>query len=372
MKHIKLISLTITLLLTIMSTSSMQGQITTIKTDVTAPANSDMGFYYSLPQTTFTIKLVYEEVNHIKGPLASYASEFLGISDIITTNSTEYNLIDVKVSSYEESDPEEVYFVKFPSERAKDSKPDNFYMSSIGGLLSYNVTPVENDFIQVSENNINYYFESESNDFPYQSQYNKRKKTDSILRQISIDTIVIDRFIFNTTWVDKTDEDQAKEAALQIEKIRESRYNLISGYHEINYGESIMYMDNQLKKMEDSYLDLFTGKTRKSIKSETIIITPKTTQRSKEILSFNNGKSVFLSVKDSKTEQSPNSPAINSNSVYYRVPAVAEFEVTFDNQVFFKEKFVVNQLGNVYSVSLKNAKVQFSSKTGNIVNIYQE
>lgn len=372
MKHKNILRLSISLVATVFLTFGTFAQLTTYKASDNSPSNTDMGFYYTLPQTTFKIELIYEEVKSIKGPLASYATEFLGITDIITGNSSDYNLIDVKVSSIIEMDPDQIYFVRFPVERAKDSKPDNFFLSDIGGLLAYNTNPAEDDFVQVNENNINYYYDSGDEDFAYQSQYNKRKKTDTIRRQINIDTVVIDRFIFNTTWVDKTQEDQAKEAAQQIEKIRESRYNLISGYHEINYGESIVYMDNQLKKMERNYLELFTGKTQKTLKKETIFITPKTDLRSKEILSFNNGKSVFLTISNDKSDKMPNTPESSANSVYYRIPSRSTLKIDFSGEEYFIDQFMVNQLGNVFSVPLKNSKIRFNRETGNVTSFYQE
>lgn len=352
--------------------SSLIAQIVTSKAENTAIGNTAKGFYYSLPQTVLRIDLVYEKLESRKGPLSSYTNEYLGITDYISSNDTEYKLLDVKVTSSVEPDPNELYFVQYPSERPKDAKPIAFYLNDLGGLSGYNLQPSDDNSNNVTENEINYFYSEGDKRFNYFAQYNKSKKTDTIVRQISIDTVVIDRFYYKTSWVDKTSEDKAKEAALQIEKLRESRYNLVSGYHEVNFGTSLAYMDNQLKQMEKQYLELFVGKTSRSIESTSIYYIPEKTGGSDEIFRFSDGTTVILNLTEIGSGKQPQSPQSTQNSIFYRIPLDAMMEISSDNTTFFSDRLTVNQFGSVVSAPVDNTKLLFERETGNILSIQRD
>jgi len=319
------------------------------------------------------IDIVYEKIQQLKGPLSSYTNEYLGILDFITTDKIEYKPIEVVVSSFQESDPNQLYFVQFPAERPKDAKGSSFILSDIGGLLAYNTELQKESKADVISSDQTFIFREGDNAFPYMSQYNKRKKVDTIVRTINIDTVVIKRFLFNTSWVDKSASDKAKDAAMQIEKIRESRYNLISGYQEVNYGSSILYMDQQLRKMENDYLELFIGRNLKTIEKRTIYFIPGNSNKNSEILKFNDGKSVVIRIdtKDISGNITEVSGSIN-NSVFYRIPTPVDITVSSGNINYFNGRFVVNQFGVVSSVPLTNTKLQFNKETGNLINVVKE
>ena len=355
-----------------LSTHSL-AQVSVSKVDNNYPVTSNTGFYYSLPQTVLKIDIVFEKVQQLVGPLSSYTNEYLGITDYISSNKTEYNLLNVEISSFQESDPNQLYYVQFPAERSKDAKSNIFFLSKTGSLIAYNSqAPIANATSQKVTDQT-YIFNEGDDSFSYMSQYNKRKKTDTIVRTINIDTVTINRFLYRTTWVDKNESDKAKDAALQIEKIRESRYNLISGYQEVNYGSSIIYMDQQLQKMEDEYLELFVGQSIKSIESRTIYFIPNRGNKNAELLRFSDGKSVVINV-DMNGQQSKVSelPATSLNSIYYRIPSSANISVTSANINYFTGRFVINQFGIVTTTPLDNSKLQFDGKTGNLINIVKE
>ncbi|MAZ93240.1 MAG: hypothetical protein CMF58_02385 [Lentimicrobiaceae bacterium] len=356
----------------ILCVSGVYAQVLSSKADGTNIPNTANGFYYSLPQTVLKIDLVFEKVESIKGPLSEYATEYLGLIDFISSNKSEYNLLSADVSNFYEADPNQIFFVQFVAERDKDAKSNEFTLTDIGGLSSYNSNDTQSKSVIIDETNISYIYSDEDKSFPYYSQYNKRKKTDTIIRTINIDTVVIDRFLFKTSWVDMTSADKAKEASLQIEKLRESRYNLISGYQEVNYGTSIIYMDNQLREMETEYLELFAGKTIKTLDSRTIYYIPEKNTSSEEIFDFEDDKSVDIKIKTKGTENLPDSPLQGGNGIFYRIPVTATIEINSDNAIFFSGRFNVNQLGNVITAPLNNVQLHFDSETGNILSIIRE
>ncbi len=348
-------------------------QISVTKIDENSVTTSSDGFIYSLPQTVFKIDIVYEKVQKLVGPLSEYTDEYLGATDYISSDKSEYNLINTSVSTFQESDPGQFYYVQYPLERAKDEKETSFSLSDIGGLLAYNTgiqTSIQNTEIITDQTFI---FEEGESSFPYMSQYNKQKKTDTIIRTINIDTVTINRFLFKTSWIDKSIDDKAREAALQIEHIRESRYNLISGYQEVNYGSSIIYMDRQMQELENQYLELFLGRELRTIERQTFYFVPGKNKTGGELIRFDDGKTVNLKIIPNSTSELPQDlTATTTNSIFYRIPASADLTISSNNKNFFVGRFLINQLGSVSSVPMGNTKLQFDAETGNLISVVRE
>lgn len=363
------IRLTLTTIFFTLIIASSIAQVTVKKVQSTDEVTSSKGFFYSLPQTVFKVEIVYEKVQSLKGPLASYANEYLGISNYITSDNIEYNLINVNLEMDSEPDPNQLYFVQLPTERVKDAKATNFSLSDIGSMSAYNAVPENASTVDQVNHDNTIIFNEGSSEFDYFSQYNKRKKTDTIVRSINIDTVTINRFLFKTSWIDKKASDKAKDAALQIEKIRESRYNLISGYQEVNYGSSIIYMDNKLQQMEDKYRELFLGKTIKTVETKTLYFIPNKNNNSVELMKFSDGKSIVARIVNDNQSEGGNVPNSTINSLYYRIPASAEVVITSGNVNYFSHRYIINQLGSVSIVPIDNGSLVFNPQTGNLKKI---
>jgi len=363
----------LTPLVLLMAVYSGYSQITVTKIENKNINTSVDGFVYSMPKTIFKIDIVYEKVQEIVGPLSEYTTEYLGVTDYISSSKVDYNLINIDVSTYNVADPNQLYFVQYPIERTKDEKATSFTLSDIGGLLAYNTDYTTTQQNTEVINDQTFIFKSGEAEFPYMSQYNRKEKIDTIVRTINIDTVTINRFLFKSSWIDKNINDKAKDAALQIEKIRESRYHLMTGYQEVNYGSSIVYMDNQIQKLENQYLELFLGKKLRTIERKTVYFDPSMVKKGDELLKFANGKAVVIKVTPDKISGTiPDATSTVSNSIYYRIPASANVEVSLGNNPFFNGRFNVNQLGAVSTIPLTNTKLQFNRETGNIISIERE
>jgi len=348
-------------------------QITVTKIEQRNVTSSNEGFIYTLPQTVFKIDVVYEKIQELKGPLMQYTKEYLGATDYISSDNTEYKFVDINVSVFQESDPGQLYFVQYPIERAKDEKKTSFILSKIGGILAYNAQPPISSTTPDIITDQTFIFEEGDEKFPYMSQYNKQKKTDTIIRVINIDTVTINRFLFKSSWIDKSNKDKAADAAMQIEKIRESRYNLISGYQEVNYGTSMVYMDKQMQKMEDQYLELFLGRTVKTTSKQTVFYVPVKNKKQSELMKFDDGTSLAIEF-DLGTNSDKLSDVTSSslNSIYYRIPASVNVLIDSGGINLYNGRFLVNQLGVVSTAPLNNTELQFDSKTGNMISISRE
>ena len=75
------------------------------------------GIYYSLPQTMLRLDFVIDEIQMEKGPLSEYASTYMDMADIVEYETTEYKLVDVKLTSVASPDPNALFFVSLSTGR---------------------------------------------------------------------------------------------------------------------------------------------------------------------------------------------------------------------------------------------------------------
>ena len=334
---------------------------------------SQDGFYYALPQTVLKIDLLIEKIQQQKGPLSAYTQEYLGTSDFIESNSVSFRLINVQLDHFVEPDPEQLYYVQFPADRPKDAKATGFKLTPLGILAAFDAEGGQGTMTLQTDINQTIIVAEKEDGFDYFAEYNRRKKVDTIIRKITIDTVTIDRFLFKTSWVDKSLKEKANEAAMQIAKIREARFNLITGYQEVNYGESMKYMDRQLNILEKKYLELFLGKEVKSFETQTIYFIPSEENNSKILYKGSDGSSIELKLTNSgATSKLAGKPLEKQDNIYYRIPESTLVEITENGAVHYKRKLAVSQYGVIAAAPLNGTRLQFDPKTGSLIRIIRE
>ena len=114
--------------------SQLQAQFTTTFAKNVNPGQQN-GVYYSLPQTMLKLDFIIEEVRLEKGPLSDYASNYFEMEDIVEYETTEYNLLDVKMSTVSSPDPNALFFVTMAGTRGAKTQFDmlpNGIIRSVG------------------------------------------------------------------------------------------------------------------------------------------------------------------------------------------------------------------------------------------------
>jgi hypothetical protein len=360
---------------------------------VTPAGNSSInaessGFYYSLPRNIIKVDFIIEKNKCVKGPYSEYAPKILGIDDVIIKDETKFTLIDVIVSTTIEPDPEATFFVEFDEKASKEEKSLIFNLQEDGIILGAN--DVDNRGIQksvsISKTLVN---DSEKNVFQYYAESNLYQRVDTIVRKITIDTTTIRRNILQSSWVDRSPEQKARAAADYIQKIRDSRFNLISGYQEVNYGNSILFMDEKLKIMEDEYVDLFVGKEIKTLKEQSVEFLPSKENIGIQLLA-RFSETGGLSALDSKSEPiqieiSPvgNTTAMKSenknsgkdkiiNNLYYRTPEYVKVKVLYKGSVIAEKKLLISQLGSLSKAPISKTRLMFDANTGMVTTIKRD
>jgi hypothetical protein len=351
---------------------SLLCQITVSKANGQPPQGEVQGFYYALPRTVLKVDLTVEKLEQLRGPLAVYTENYLGTSDYISSNRNKYSILEVNVETLFEADPEQVYYVQFPLERSKEEKVLTFHLSEKGTLLAINDEKTSQTGQESVVDQTIIVMEGDD-DFRYQPDYHRKKKIDTITRRVTIDTVSIERFIFKTSWVDKSDEDKANEAALQIANIRDARFNLLSGYQEVNYGESIRYMDMRLAEMERQYLELFLGKEVKTYETITVYFLPQKNNVNNTLTTLPGNAAIDISINPrGNTSNIPETTASAANSIYYRIPELADVEISHDGKVHFRESMVIGQMGVISTAPINDTRTQFDPNTGTLTKMVKE
>ncbi|MBI9039589.1 MAG: DUF4831 family protein [Bacteroidales bacterium] len=360
--------------------------VNVIHVDKTNPPKISVfdGVFYSLPQTIIKLDFIIEKQTKIKGPYAEFSEKYLGTDDVIESNSVNYYIRDVKLSTYQQPDPNNIYFVEIDTKPSKEERSFLMSLNESGLIVSSNniFKTMEDDLKIFSwdiERNVSDHY------FDYFADYNLYEKTDTIVRTVNIDTITIEDLAFKRSIIEKDIELKAKNAAKFIQKLREDRMNLLTGYQEVNYEKgSFEYMGSELKNLEKEYLDLFRGISFSETLNYSYSYTPDSENYEEvRVLKFSSlsgvfdasisgGESIFVKIQNSGSAQVIKnylSSQTNENVVhgfYYRIPEHAKISVECDNRILAKKSCIINQLGVVSFLPLSKSKIRFNPKTGGI------
>jgi len=338
----------------------LKAQFTTTFAKNVTPGQQN-GLYYSLPQTMLKLDFIIEEAQLEKGPLSDYASNYFEMEDIVEYETTEYRLLDVKMSTVASPDPNALFFVTMTSARG-------------GSKLQFDVLP--NGVIRsVGVGNDAETVEPES------------KPVQEKPRCCREECDYGDGFVGLMT-AGKTNGMLAKEVADKIADIRKAKFYLISGDVETaSNPETFNAMYKRLDDMEKEYTSLLLGKrvTKKVVKTIYVIpnkeIPTQSVAKFSEIDGLTEGTSgsgsiitvQTLSLGTTAAINAPSQSAVESmsyeNKVFYRLPETANVKVTFEGDTLLEERVTINQLGQLLMAPVTNTKLEFDPETGQVVNM---
>jgi hypothetical protein len=366
-------------------------QINVFHIDNNSTPSGKEGVFYSLPRTVIRIDVNIDRIENYKGPYSEYALKYLGLKNVVMANSVEYKITGMKVTTSQQPDPDQYYFLELAGKLSKDGQAGLLSFTESGLILG--TIPERNDTLAKEEKIINKEepgLATEKDVFPevfkYSADVNFFEKVDTIIRKVNIDTMTLERQYLKRTVVEKSPEQKAKEASDYIVKIKDNRFNLISGFQEVNYNkETLEYMDSQLKQMEKEYLKLFTGISLHKTLTFSFVYTPNPNQVNTEVPIFKymkskgmmeldepGGKIVTIKVQRSGTTSTVASylkrggDANKVHGFYYRIPELARVTVKVDENLTEETQCLVSQLGIVSFLPSNKWKVQFYKETGGI------
>ncbi len=361
------------LFLSLFASLSLEAQfITTFAKNATE--TQDDGIYYYLPRNVIRLEFIIEETDYYIGPYAEFATKLLGTTDYIKENKSVFNIQSVDIQTVNDIDPNAVYCIS-PDEKSKEPLP-NVILNDDGIILALgydNVTPVE----VLTRNSFN------------DNYFNTDKKEVSFIEILDNEVEFDDDDDEEEGSGPKkiTKEDRAKTALEKISKIREAYNDLVSGVQEVSYGNTLPYMIDNVKSIENEYVSLFKGKAIKSTYKKVIYYVPEESQvnasvsiaklSSTEGIVDVGGKGETIKIQfDSRNSlaniNTMSDDANNSgqlNKVFYRIPAVTDVKILIGNKVFAEKSLTISQFGTIKTISAKSNKILFNPNTGQIKSV---
>jgi hypothetical protein len=383
--------------LLVLSALSGYSQISVYHIDNNTVPQTQQGVFYALPRTVVNIEVSIDRIENYKGPYSEYSARYLGVKNVVEANSVEYRINNIRITTSAEPDPEQYYFIELGSKMTKGEQAGLLSLSDAGLIEGTIPGPVDTivktiitggtgDEVSISEKDVF------PEIFKYYADVSVFEKVDTIRKKVSIDTMTMERQYLKRTMVEKSPEQKAKEAADFIAKIKENRFNLITGYQEVNYNrETLEYMDTQLKVLEKEYLKLFTGISIHKTLTFSYKYIPLPNQINTEIPVFKFSKSkgtMDLDAQGGKVITIRIQRVGNTNNVaryleraqkqdkisgfFYRIPELARVTVKLDDGTTEETQCLVGQLGVVTYLPSAKWKVDFFKETGGIKGIVVE
>lgn len=366
--------------------SACSGKIHVVNINDITEKDDLAGVYYALPQTVVTVDVSITKTDKIRGPYYMYANKYLGLGNVVTGNSASYEISRIDIGSYVEPDPLHYYMIK-PPRKALRKRNLLINLSESGLIKSINEKTISADI----GNNEYSFSENEasitSETFNYLVDANIFERIDTVIEMIHLDTITIERHTLRSSFVEKDMEQKAKEVAEYIIKIKEKKFELLSGFTEIPYERAtIEYMYEQLDKLENEYLLLFTGISISKTNTFRFVYLPKKEEVEQPIHLFNfsesegildqlrqDGDEFVLEIKN-KATTNPLSMLFGNrenkkNGIFYRIPEYGTVSLICNNKVEAEASLIINQFGVVHSIEPSNLQLQFYPNSGAINSV---
>ncbi|MFN2395136.1 MAG: DUF4831 family protein [Bacteroidales bacterium] len=347
------------------------------------------GFYYALPRTVLIVDITVVSTSETPGPYARYAEKFLGLEEVITDKTQTFEIREVNVSQFAEPDPAEYYFAELnPEENRKN--PLSVYLHENGIIAGINAPFDEQEYLLNNSVENKYgYFGTEAT-FNHFVESNLHEKVDTIIQQVRMDTITVERRTLRRRLVEKSSEIKAKEVADYILKIREKKFDLLSGFAEITYSrEALKYMNDQLTQQENDYLELFTGLTTQSFMKYRYYFIPEKNTASVPYTLFHfseregllkeeqqDSQEVRIQVTRSNTTRQPAVFLMNPDrgkdidtGFYYRIPEHGNVTILQGNMPLAESRMLINQYGIITSLPPVDLKIEYYPNTGSIKSV---
>jgi hypothetical protein len=224
------------------------------------------------------------------------------------------------------------------------------------------------------------------------SLFNKYKESptreiiDTVIRRVSIDTLVLEEKIFKRSMVEFTDREKAQEAADHIRQIEKDKYNLLVGYQETAYSrEALEFMYNKLEEQRVEYLKLFTGVSVKETLKFNYQFFPETGKEEQEYrlaaflkssgMTTPDGQNdVTISLQSDAVNMLPGEPADGQSAtgLVYRVPRSVQAVLSVQGKELDSKRLEILQLGSIQSLPPDFKRVEFDMETGALKSVVIE
>jgi len=320
------------------------------------------GIVYGLPQTVIKITVGMTEVKTYRGPYYRFAEKYMGIEGVPTQDKTEWFVSEVDVATTEEVDPDQYYMIQCV--KGQVNYDQLLELTSEGLILDlarlYSQAGIHYQDLQSKEPAVIY--------TDLSVKRNIELSTDTLYKTILTDSTFIKVPVLKKQLMSKTIDEKAEEAANFIIKTRKRRFKLMAGQYDFYpSGPALEFGVNRLDAIEREYLSLFIGKTLRFEHCFVFYYVPQPGEvfENVELLEYSGsgvrreitgeGKVVSLLItnlnKTGNLDALGNTMAKDSlNTLYYRIPDMAELEIQDGGKTMIKQRFLVSQYGKVLTL----------------------
>jgi len=379
--HIQISFSILLIFILLLVTHFAQSQIIVTQVTEMSQKPAGVGLFYTLPRTSVEIKIKIKKTEHIKGPYAYYAEELMGLTDFVTKDFNQFEVISADIETKAIPDPDRIFFVQLTDRSSKDPILSKFSFTKSGIILGMNINP------EINRNNTAFFSDQNSDIYPELFSQNKsgkiRQKIDTIVRIVTTDTNVYKRLYYKTVFEVVANKEKAKKVVEDINKIRDNRNSLLSGYQEIAYDpQTLKYMIEELDKLTNEYISLFRGVKVESYEEYTFTVVPPkddptystplckfSAESGVQSIESGKGKNIvlnFLTEGDANLVTAFKSGSTNalSGGLYYGIPERAKVSINYYGQEIKSSFLLINQFGTTNQLSKKVEQVVFDPITG--------
>lgn len=333
------------------------------------PANqvatlSPKGLIYALPKTCFKIHVQALHTSVLPGPYAPFAEKYLGISNVALSAKNQWEIESINIFPYIEADLNTLFVV----EPTPDFNLGFLRLTSEGLIIpagsAYFFGPEQDNFQQKEPLGLKGFYDLSPTPFiaAEKTTYYSRVLKDSVFVKVPVHKTVV---------VEKGIEDKAREAAEFIFSLRKRRFELLSGDADfVAEGKAVEAVLNEIRRLENEYLTLFTGKQLFSHLEQWFYHTPEPQGNETSILfRFSasrgvlpptdlSGSPVLISVSLKNSWQGTDilkslaaeKEVPRTDLVYYRLPVPVNIKITDSQSEFLSKTMTVHQMGPLVRV----------------------
>jgi hypothetical protein len=389
----KIFPVIISIIVVIFISSCTKNMYEVFKLEEQAEFSDKDGMFYFLPRTVINVEVTVEKTDKVKGPYSAYSAKYLGISNPIHETTTTYRISDIQIKTLNEPDPEKIFFLVFPKNKNKRNQL-MITLKENGIIESVNVheDSISSQLQQFKSASLNNDFSNQIEPFKMFINDNIMEKVDTLFEYLHLDTVTIEKQIYQKSTIEKSMEQKAREASEYIIMLNELKVNLISGYQEVDYNEATLtHMISEMDKLIGEYMSLFIGKTITQTMTYNFTYTPESSTKNNSIFLFSIDKNSGLSDTESSDlsqniyiELMPSlttskiEPIVSSQSsdtkhrkgFYYNIPEKTKIILTKDkSNVLFESNIMINQFGVVHFLPAKHYKILYFDNSASLRRI---
>ncbi len=342
---------------------------------------------YALPKTAIKLDVVAQKTIVKRGPFANYAQKYLGITDVVQSNGTQWRIQSVALSSRGEIDPKAYHKIT----STKDYEPALIALTPEGLLKGFNIGNTQTDKLEAAHATIL----SDDVDMNY-GKFSVdpilKFKKDTTYKIVETDTAFVKVPVLKKQAMLKSEEEKAAEAAHMIFKLRKRRFKILTANYKIlpPGGNTYQVIVEQLAKLEDDYMSMFIGRKVSVTQKFQFSFTPKKGSNSGVAFRFSptkgpvsvsdvGGKPIKIEINSLKTTQqlSIDAPESKKQVIYYCIPGMADVSVVDGRNVLVSKRMPITQFGKIATLPIdvllnEGYGVEFYPNLGSIKNIVKK